>query len=137
MPADGVRALLSGHAAGAVAGRRATRASSSSPRLGSSAIRAKGIALTELAITLVDERLAELGVARGLTARRRAPGRARRARPPGCAGAVRPADRRGVIADFRAPDVIRLGLSPLTTRFVDVWDAVDAVRGLLAGSADA
>jgi kynureninase len=40
---------------------------------------------------------------------------------------------RGVIVDFRAPDVIRFGLSPLTTRFVDVWDGVEALRGLLAG----
>jgi kynureninase len=40
---------------------------------------------------------------------------------------------RGVIVDFRRPDVIRLGLSPLITRFVDVWDGIDALRGLLAG----
>jgi kynureninase len=35
--------------------------------------------------------------------------------------------QRGVITDFREPDVIRLGLSPLTTRFVDVFDGVTAV----------
>jgi kynureninase len=34
----------------------------------------------------------------------------------------------GVIPDFRRPDVIRFGLSPLTTRFVDVWDGVEALR---------
>ena len=39
---------------------------------------------------------------------------------------------RGVIPDFRRPDVIRFGLSPLTTRFVDVWDGVDTLRVLLA-----
>jgi kynureninase len=38
---------------------------------------------------------------------------------------------RGVIVDFRRPDVIRLGLAPLTTRFVDVWDGVEALRELL------
>ena len=38
----------------------------------------------------------------------------------------------GVVADHREPDVIRLGLSPLTTRFVDVWDGLDAVRRLVA-----
>jgi kynureninase len=38
----------------------------------------------------------------------------------------------GVIADFRMPDVIRLGLSPLTTRFVDIYDGLDRLRGLLA-----
>ena len=39
---------------------------------------------------------------------------------------------RGVIPDFRQPDVIRVGLSPLTTRFVDVWDGLEALRSLLA-----
>jgi len=37
-----------------------------------------------------------------------------------------------VVPDFRPPDVIRFGLSPLTTRFVDVWDGVEALRMLLS-----
>ena len=31
---------------------------------------------------------------------------------------------RKVIVDYRDPDVLRFGLSPLTTRFVDVYDAL-------------
>ena len=31
---------------------------------------------------------------------------------------------RGVIVDMRDPDILRLGMSPLTTRFVDVYDAL-------------
>jgi kynureninase len=39
----------------------------------------------------------------------------------------------GVVVDFRTPDVIRLGLSPLTTRFTDVYDGLDRVRQMLSG----
>ena len=39
--------------------------------------------------------------------------------------------RAAVIPDYRGPDSIRLGIAPLYTRFVDVWDALDRVRGLV------
>src|SRR5579875_2378237 len=39
---------------------------------------------------------------------------------------------RGVIADYRTPDRIRFGLSPLTTRFTDVWDAARITADLIA-----
>ena len=38
----------------------------------------------------------------------------------------------GVIVDHRTPDVIRLAASPLHTRFVDLWTAIDALRRYLA-----
>jgi kynureninase len=98
---------------------------------GIDAIRAKGIALTEFAISLADDRLAARGVSVASP------------RDPSRRGAhvalVRPRARAlceelisaGVIVDFRRPDVIRFGLSPLTTRFVDVWDGIEALRRLL------
>ena len=37
-----------------------------------------------------------------------------------------------MITDFREPDVVRFGLSPLTTSFADVDRGVEALRELLA-----
>jgi kynureninase len=33
-----------------------------------------------------------------------------------------------VIGDFRNPDLWRLGLSPLTTSYAEIWRAVQAAR---------
>ena len=38
----------------------------------------------------------------------------------------------GVVPDFRGPDSVRLGVAPLDTRHVDVWDALTRLRDLVA-----
>jgi kynureninase len=38
---------------------------------------------------------------------------------------------RGVIGDFRTPDIARFGLTPLTLRYTDVWHAVDALAAVI------
>jgi kynureninase len=42
---------------------------------------------------------------------------------------------RGIIGDFRAPDVMRFGFGPLYVRYVDVFDAVMALEGILRSGA--
>lgn len=37
----------------------------------------------------------------------------------------------GVIGDFRAPDVLRFGFSPLTLRYEDIWNSVQRLASIL------
>jgi kynureninase len=98
---------------------------------GIEAIRHKSIGLTEYAIALIDDRLAPLGCSVG------SPRAA--SRRGSHVALVHPEARTlsqrlihdGVVVDFRTPDVIRLGLSPLTTRFTDVHDGLARVRQML------
>lgn len=38
---------------------------------------------------------------------------------------------RGMVGDFRAPDVLRFGLTPLYLRYADVWDGISILRDVL------
>lgn len=96
------------------------------------ALREKSIAQTELAIELHDAWLAPLGFTVGSPRESERRGsHVALCHPeawPICRAMI---ERAGVIPDFRGPDAIRLGIAPLYTRFVDVWDALDRVRALV------
>ncbi|MCH8863048.1 MAG: kynureninase [Proteobacteria bacterium] len=41
---------------------------------------------------------------------------------------------RGIIGDFRAPDVMRFGMTPLYLRYRDIWDAVSGMAEIMDGA---
>ncbi len=99
---------------------------------GMPAIRAKSRALTERTVAFVDDRLAPLGV------------RLASPRNPDRRGShvtiTHPRSRdilprlwaRGVIPDFRPPDALRIGLSPLSTTYAELDRGLEAIRDELA-----
>ena len=131
-PAAGMRAFLSGTPP-ILALHALAAAVEIVVRAGITPIRAKSIGLTELAIALADAWLTPHGVA--VASPREAAHRGSHvalAHPDAAALCERLAQR-GVLVAYRAPDVVPLGLSPLTTRYAEVWDGVNALRELLAG----
>jgi kynureninase len=95
-------------------------------------LREKSIAQCELIVALHDAWLAPLGFELGSPRepeRRGSHVALRHAEAwPICRALI---ERAGVIPDYRGPDSIRLGVAPLYTRYVDVWDALDRLRGLV------
>jgi kynureninase len=87
-------------------------------------VRKKSLALTDLFIQLVEERLP--GVFDVVTPREHARRGSQVAlRHSDGYGIIQALIEVGVIGDFRAPDICRFGFTPLYVRFVDVFDAVD------------
>lgn len=96
------------------------------------AVEAKGLALGDTLIDLVEARcqFANLTLASPREAARR--GSHVSFRHPDGYAIMQALIARGVIGDFRAPDILRFGLTPLYLRFADVWDAVETLRDVLA-----
>ena len=101
---------------------------------GVEAMRAKSMRMTAYLIELADAWLVPLGctIATPREAGRR--GGHVSFCHPGAERIVAELASGGIITDYRTPDRFRLGLSPLTTRFTDVWDAADAARALIEGA---
>ena len=98
---------------------------------GMKAVREKSVALTGLFIDLVEARCA--GHDLTVITPRRPEERGSQVSLTHESGyaIVQALIARGVIGDFRAPNILRFGFTPLYTRFVDAWDAVDRLVGVL------
>lgn len=104
---------------------------------GLAAVRRKSVALTEHAIALADELLAPLGAV--LASPRDAAERGSHVTVdhPRFAEVTAAVWQRGVIPDFRPPDGIRIGLSPLSTSFAELERGLEAIAGELRDRAGA
>jgi len=95
------------------------------------AIRAKSLALTDLFISLVEHRCAShpLGLVTPREHARRG-SQVSFTHPHGYA-VMAALIARGVIGDYREPEIMRFGFTPLYTSFADVWDAVEILKDIL------
>jgi kynureninase len=93
------------------------------------AVRRKSLALTDCFIALVEERCAGHGLSL-VTPRDHAKRGSQvcLSRADGAYAIVQALIARGVIGDYRAPDILRFGFTPLYTGFEDVWNAVEHLR---------
>jgi kynureninase len=100
---------------------------------GIAAVRTKSVLLTQYAVELAEAWLVPLGFG---IASPREPDR-RGGHVTLCRSDARELNarlvERGVIPDFRAPDGLRLGLSPLSTSFAEVHRGLDVLREVAAG----
>jgi kynureninase len=95
-------------------------------------VRMKSLQLTDFFIELVEERLP--GVFEIVTPREHAQRGSQVAlRHADSYGVIQSLLERGVIGDFRDPDIARFGFTPLYVRFVDVFDAVEILVDVMEG----
>jgi kynureninase len=99
------------------------------------ALRRKSLALSDLFIELVETRCSEFPL-QLVTPRTHAQrGSQASFEHPHGYEVMQALIARNVIGDYREPRVLRFGFTPLYTRYVDVWDAVETLRVVLASEA--
>ena len=95
------------------------------------ALWAKSVALFDLFATLVEEKCGGFGVECISPAEPEARGSHISYRHPNAFEICQALIAAGVIGDFRAPDVVRFGLTPLYLGYEDIWQAVERLRLIL------
>ena len=95
-------------------------------------VRAKSLSLTRLFLDLADDVLAPLGFTVATPRADDERGSQVSLRHPDAYGVVQALIARGVVGDYREPDVVRLGFAPLYVRHVDVVAAVEQIAAVIA-----
>ncbi|HET6158362.1 MAG TPA: kynureninase [Dongiaceae bacterium] len=98
------------------------------------ALRRKSGALGDLFIALVEQELPGRGLALASPRRTAERGSQVSFRHPEGYPIMQALIARGVIGDFRAPDILRFGFAPLYVSFADIWNAVAQLSAVLAGA---
>ncbi len=96
-------------------------------------LRRKSLALTGLFMRLVDQELSGFGLATPREDESRG-SQVSLTHEQGYA-IMQALIARGVIGDFRAPDILRFGFAALYVRFIDVWNAVAELKDVMASQA--
>jgi kynureninase len=100
--------------------------------IGIDKLRRKSTAMTDLFITLVIQECAGSGLELASPPNAADRGSQVSLRHPDGYAIVQALVAEGVIADFRAPDLLRFGFAPAYLRYIDVWNAVQILREIMA-----
>jgi kynureninase len=98
-------------------------------------VRSKSLALTDLFVQACEALLAPFGVEVVVPREHARRGSQVCLRHPDAYPVMQVLVERGVVGDFREPDLMRFGFTPLTLRHSDVLDAVDVLADVLASQA--
>lgn len=94
-------------------------------------LRAKSLAMTELFIALVEQRLSNHPLTLITPREQELRGSHVSLRHPEGYAVMQALIAHGVIGDYREPEVLRFGITPLYLGYADVWDAVEVLRKVL------
>lgn len=129
-PAPGIAQLLCGTPS--ILGLTALKCGIESvARAGIGPLRQKSIRLTDLFIQLVEQECGGQGLELASPSEAARRGSQVSYRHPEGLAIVRALVGRRVIGDFRPPDILRFGFAPAYVQFVDVWEAVAALRAVM------
>ena len=94
-------------------------------------VRAKSVTMAELVMARLDALGLEVASPRAAAER----GSQVSVRSADGYGLSRALGEAGVVVDFRPPDIVRFGLTPLYLGYVDAWDAMDSLAEVVASDA--